>query len=297
MGEAVDKLGALLHNGQVCGKICIKHIVKADLLQGRNHALGRGKFRVQVIILRPGSPNRRGNLHHGDLLGIGQGVENPAGVVPLLQGAHRAVDDALSAEGAIGIPQAAGLAHADGGAGAGAHQIPDVHALDLVAHLHAAHTAHAAILNAHHGVGEIVLRLFQVVGVVVTQEVIVVGKLLQLAIAAAGTLGAVGVVLAEQQTHIHPPGLPGPGRIGMHHHALGHHVIAGGDQARIPLDLHHAQPASSNFVDALEIAEGGDFDVHRAGRLQNGGTLRHGDRLSVNDKIYHLSTRPPLKIP
>ena len=73
---------------------------------------------------------------------------------------------------------------------------------------------------------------------------------------AAGTLGAVGVVLAEQQTHIHPPGLPGPGRIGMHHHALGHHVIAGGDQARIPLDLHHAQPASCNFVDALEVAEG-----------------------------------------
>ena len=188
-------------------------------------------------------------------------------------------------------------AHADGGAGAGAHEIPDVHALYLVAHLHAAHTPHAAVFNADHRVGKIVLGLLQILDVVLAQEVVVVGEGLQLAVTAAGTLGAANVVLAQEQSQVHPPGFPGPGGIGVDDHALGHHIVAGGDQPGKALDLHHAQPAGGDLVDPLEIAQGGDGDVHRAGSLQNGGALRHGDRLFVNDEVYHLSTRPPLKMP
>ena len=297
MGKAVDELAGLLHNSEVGGEIRVEYIVKADLLQGGDHPLGCGKFGVQVVVLCPGGPDRRSNLHHGDLLGVCQSVEDLAGVVPLLQGAHGTVGDALAAVGAVGVGDRAGRGNADGGVRAGAHQIPDVHALDLVTHLHAAHTAHAAVLDAHHGVGKVILCVFQILDVVVAQKVIVIGELLQLAVSAAGAFGAVGVMLAQKQPQIHPAGLPGPGRIGVYHHTLRYHIVAGGNQTLQSLDLHHAQPAGGDLVDVLEIAQGRNINVHRAGGLQNGGALRYRDRLFVNNEVYHLSTRPPLKMP
>ena len=42
VGEALHKLAALRHDGQVGGEIGVEYIVKAHLLQGGDHALGGG---------------------------------------------------------------------------------------------------------------------------------------------------------------------------------------------------------------------------------------------------------------
>ena len=129
------------------------------------------------------------------------------------------------------------------------------------------------------------------------QQVIVGGQLLELAVAAAGALGALGVVLAQQQTQIHAAGFTDAGRVGVDHHALGHHVVAGGHEADMTLDLHHAEAAGGDLVNILEIAQGGDIDMYRLSGLQNGGTFRYGDNLIVDLQRYHSFTLPPLKIP
>ena len=297
MGKAVHELTALLHNGEVGGKIGIKHVVKAHLLQGGDHALRRGELRRQMVVLCPGHPDGGGHLHHGDLIGVGQSIEHLAGVIVLLQATHGTVGHALAAEGAVGLPQGAVLPHADGGVGAGTHQVPYVHPLHLIADLDAAHTADAAVLDPHHGVAEIRGDIPQILDVVLPQQIIIVGQLLKTAVSAAGTLGAADLMLAQKQPKIHPAGLPHTGRVGMDHHALGHHVVAGGDQALLTLHLHDAQAAGTDFVDLLEIAHGGDLDACGAGGLQNGGTLRHGNGPIVDGQCYHFSFRPPLKIP
>ena len=177
----------------------------------------------------------------------------------LLQATHGTVDHALAAEGAVGLPQGAVLPHPDGGVGAGTHQVPYVHPLDLIADLDAAHTADAAVLDPHHGVAEIRGDIPQVLDVVLPQQVIVVGQLLKTAVAAAGTLGAADLMLAQQQPQVHPAGLPHTGRVGMDHHALGHHVVAGGDQALLPLHFHDAQAAGTD-VD-VSLLSGGIYEA------------------------------------
>ena len=297
MGKAPDKLTALLHNGQVGGKIGVEHIVKAHLLQGGHHALGRGELGVQMEVLSPGAAHGRRHLHHGDFLGVSQCVKYLAGIIALLQAAYGAVGDALAAEGAVGLAQGAGLGNADGGVGAGTHQIPDPHALHLFANLYAAHTFDAAVFHANHGVGKIIRRAAQVLYVVIAQQVIVVAQLLQLAVAAAGTLGAANIVLAEQQSQVDTAGLTHAGRIGMYHHALGHHIVARRHQAFVTFHLHHADTAGADLVQLFQIAQRGDIQLGRAGRLQNGGALRHAHCFLINCQCYHFSTRPPLKTP
>ena len=211
VGKALDELTALLHDGQVGGEVCVEYIVEAHGLQRRHHALRRGKLGVQMIKLRPGRPHRRCDLHHGDPVLVRQRIEHLAGVVVLLQTAHGTVGDALATEGAVALAQGPGVGHAHGGASTGAHQVPDAHALDLFAYLDAPHTLHAAVFDTHHRIGVVRGDVLQVVDIVVAQQVIVVGQLLELAVAAAGALGALRLMLAQQQPQIDSPGLADTG--------------------------------------------------------------------------------------
>ena len=95
------------------------------------------------------------------------------------------------------------------GAAAGAGQVPDVDALDLVAHLDAAHALDALVGVPVEG------EIFgpkstdagdQVLGIDVVQNAQVVGDGLQLAVAAAHTGGALAVMLGKDQLHIDAPG-------------------------------------------------------------------------------------------
>ena len=56
VGKALHKLAALLHDGQVGGEVGVEHIVKAHLLQGSDHALRGGVFRLQMVSTPPRRP-------------------------------------------------------------------------------------------------------------------------------------------------------------------------------------------------------------------------------------------------
>ena len=219
------------------------------------------------------------------------------GIVALLQCADRTVGHTLSAIGAEGLGKAVRLCRADGRPGAGANQIPDMHALHLIAHLHAAHALDAAVFKAQNGRGVVDRRRTQLFLIGRAEQIIVVGELLQLAVAAARTLDAVYLVLAEKKLQIDAPRHAHLLGVRVDDHARMHLVVARGDKRFLSLDLDHADAAGTDLVEILEIAERRNVDIGRARGVQNAGSLRHADGFAVDRECYHLSILPPLKMP
>ena len=267
--QMLQEFAALFHNGQVGGEVGVKHIPEAHPPQGSHQPLDGGLLPGQTQALAPGGPDGGGNLHHRHQVLVAEHVEGPLGVIPLPQGPHRTVGDALAAQGAVRFPDGPAAGDVHGGPGTGVGQIPDVQALDLVAHLDTAHTLDALAGVPDQGEGVVPPgggNLFMIVQVGQTQ---VVCQLLQLTVAAADAVGAVAVMLAQNQLHIHPPGLPDPGGVGIDLHAFPDVVVAGGHQLLDAGDLHHAHPAGGDFVQILQVAQAGHVDAHAPGGFQN----------------------------
>ena len=219
------------------------------------------------------------------------------GIVALLQCADRTVGHTLTAIGAEGLGKAVRLCRTDGRPGAGADQIPDMHALHLIAHLHAAHTLDAAVFKAQNGRGVVDRRRTQLFLIGRAEQIIVVGELLQLAVSAARTLDAVYLVLAEKKLQIDAARHAHLLRVRVDDHARMHLVVARGDKRFLSLDLDHADAAGTDLVEILEIAERRYFNPRLARCMKNTGSFRHANSFVVNDKRYHLSVLPPLKMP
>lgn len=297
MGEALDELTALLHDGQVGREVGVEHIVEAQALQGGHHTACSPLPGAHAEFLCPSHPDRRGHLDHGGDLRVRQGPQNLVGVIPGCQGAGGTVGDALAAEHAGGVFQIAVVADIHGGAGAGARHVPDVHALDLVADLDAAHALDAFAGLPDDGNAQVHIGALWLHRIGLVVDIQVIGKLLQLAVAAADADRAIGVVLAEDQPQIGLPGLPDPGRVGLDHHALRHLGVAGGDQAVDALDLHHTHTAGGDLVDLLQKTQVRNGDAGLLGGFQDGGARRDGHLPVIDLEVYHFSTRPPLKFP
>ena len=108
LGEALHKLAALLHDGQVGGEGGVKHVPDPQGADGGGQAALRGLLRGQAQDLSPSGPDGGGDLEDHLLGGVCQGGKDGLGVVPLPQGAHGTVGHALAAQGAVGLvhPQA-----------------------------------------------------------------------------------------------------------------------------------------------------------------------------------------------
>ena len=219
------------------------------------------------------------------------------GIVALLQCTDRTVGHTLAAIGAEGLGKAVRLCRTDGRPGAGADQIPDMHALHLIAHLHAAHALDAAVFKAQNGRGVVDRRRTQLFLIGRAEQIIVVGELLQLAVATARTLDAVYLVLAEKKLQIDAARHAHLLRVRVDDHARMHLVVARGDKRFLSLDLDHADAAGTDLVEILEIAERRYFNPRLVRCMKNTGSFRHANSFVVNDKRYHLSVLPPLKMP
>ena len=214
-----------------------------------------------------------------------------------MQRAHRAMGDALTAQRAIRLADGAVAGDVDGGTGAGAFQIPDVQALNLIADLHAAHTLDA--LGRIPDQGEILVPGLTLQPLLKGQlvDVQIAGNVLQRAVAVAETGGAFAVVLGEDELHGVAPVTADLGAVGVDHHALFHHVVAGGDQPLLAFQLHHAHAAGGDLVDFLQKAKLGDCNVILRGRLHDGRALGRADGQPVNCQVYHTFSLPPLNRP
>ena len=140
VGKALQQFAAFLHNGQVGGKIGIEYIVKAQSLEGGDHSSHRRLMLAEPGVHTPGGTYRGSNLSNHNLIGIGNGVHHPHRIVPLMQGAHRAVGDTLATEGAVGIGKGFHIAEGNPDTGSGAHHVPYAQSLHLFAEGDAAHT-------------------------------------------------------------------------------------------------------------------------------------------------------------
>ena len=102
---------------------------------------------------------------------------------------------ALAAEGAVGFADGAVVADVDGDAGAGAGDVPDVEALDLVADLDATHAFDALGGVTDERGGEIPVKRFDVFWKRIGEHALLKSDALQLTVAVAHTGWAVAVVL------------------------------------------------------------------------------------------------------
>ena len=297
MGEAVQELAALFHNGQVGGEVGVKDIVKADGLQGSHHTAGGCHLLRQIECLCPGNPDGGSHLNDGGDLGIGQILDDLSGIVPSRQCAGGAVGDALAAVDTVGILQIPVQAHIHGSTGAGASHIPDMHTLNLVTDLNTAHTLDALGVIPDNGGLEIHGLALQLGLIRLLMDIQSPCHGLQLAVAAADTGGALGAVLAQQQVHIGASCLTNPGGVGVNHHALQNLGVAGGNQTVGAFHFHNTHTAGGDLIDSLQEAQMGNGNPCLLRCLQNGCTLRHAQFAAINLEIYHFSTRPPLKIP
>ena len=139
----IKKLVALLHDREIGGKVRVKDVVGACGAEGRRHTLFGSKLLGETKPFAPRGTHRRSDLQHNDLFRIVDRGNDLFGIVPFAESAGRAVGDALAAVGAVDFVEPPSAAHADGGAAAGAEEIPYVHALDLLAHGDAAEALHA----------------------------------------------------------------------------------------------------------------------------------------------------------
>ena len=172
-----------------------------------------------------------------------------------------------------------------------------MHALHFVANLNTAHTFDAfACLpddrRAQIHVGA--LRLYRI-GLVV--DIQVMRELLELAVSAADTDSAVGIVLTEDQPQVCFPGLPDPWGVGLNLHSLQNLRVACGHQTLCSPDFHHAHTAGGDFIDPFQKAQMRDGNPGFFCGFQNGCAPGGGQFPAIDLEVHHFSTRPPLKIP
>ena len=104
-------------------------------------------------------------------------------------------------------------------------------------------------------------------------------------------------MLAEQQLEVHAARHTNLLRVRVNDHAFMYLIVARGNERVLSLDLYHTDPACTDLVEIFEIAQRRYFNPRLARCMKNAGSFRHANSFVVNDKRYHLSVLPPLKMP
>lgn len=84
--QALEQLGALLHNGEIGREIGIEHVLKANAAQRASQAFDGSLLARNAKLLAPGATHGRRNLHQYDLVRIGESIEHGLGIVTLAPG-------------------------------------------------------------------------------------------------------------------------------------------------------------------------------------------------------------------
>ena len=280
--QSGQQFASLFHDGQIRGKIRVKNIVEADLLQRGHHPSFGSHMGRKAQRLTPGGPDRRCDLYDRNDLRICQNFENFPCIVPFPKRPRRTMRNALSADAAVRFLYGSVAGYIHRGSGTGILYVPDVKRLHLIADLHAAHAFDAfpkipdqrKILVPGHFHDFLLIRNIY--------DSQIVRQLLQVTVSASYTGGAVAVVLGQDQFHIGPAHRTHFRGIGVQHHPFLHRIVAGSDQLYFPLHLHHADLARADFIDPFQIAQMRDHDPCGCSRLHDRCTFRHADPFVVN---------------
>ena len=297
MRQLFQELAALLHDREVGGEVRVEDVIEAHDVQRGGKTLDRRFLRLHAERLAPCGADRRRDLHDGDLVRILQGRQHAVGIVALLQGADRAMRDALAAQRALGFLQMIDLGNVHGRHRAGVDHVPHVGRLHMVADLNAAHALDALAVIAHKREAGVRLVLRNLLFKRQLGDIEIVRNRLELAVAAADAGRAVGVMLGEDQLHVRLAGFARLFAVGLDDHALGDRVVAGREQAIEALDLDNADTARADLVQLLPVAQRRDIDAGQTGGFQNRGAFGYLYLHAVNRYVYHFASLPPLKMP
>jgi hypothetical protein len=111
------------------------------------------------------------------------------------------------------------------------------------------------------------------------------GHVLQFAIAIRRAGQTVERVVRDIELHHAAAQAPDPVGLGVHHHPLGHRRGAGGGRAAPARDLHQAQPAGAERLQAVGGAQLGDGDPGLGRGAHHAGAFGHGHRDAVNRQV------------
>ena len=137
--KVLEEFAAFLHNGQVSCESRIKDVIEADLLQCSHQLAQRAFLSVKSDAFTPGSTHSRCDLNHSDLFRICKRIQKLHRIISFTQRSHRAVGDALSAEGTVGLTDRNVLADTDRCPVSCSCQAPYVKSLNVVTDLDTAH--------------------------------------------------------------------------------------------------------------------------------------------------------------
>ena len=288
LGDPLDKLVRLLHNRHIGGEVGVEHLIEPEPPQRRSQLAGHIGADRHPERLAEGRADRRRGLYD-DIFGrVRDRVPNLLGMVVLGERTGRADDDALPAGNAGGVPQPHTKRRADMGrepalVGADhADPLPFGTGGDTAA---AEHAFAVVTVHMHCRMVDRIDRILPKEPVLVLDPVIG-AELLKLARAGTHAGEAAFIVGGEDQLEGRPAGVDHPLGVGNNLHPLGDRVDTGGYQGFRPFHLDHTDPAGADFVDLLEIAEGGDLDAGRPRSLKDGVIFRHGQGHTVEFDIH-----------
>ena len=242
----------LFHNGQVCGKVGIKHLVKAESAQCRSHFPLNICTDRHTECLAERRADRRCGMHNHELIGVIDRFQNLVGIVFFNDCARRAVYDALSAGDARHIGKVFFKCRTDVRVKAARIGADDRNALRVACGDTAA-AKDTFVVVANHMCG----RGIQVIadgfarecfGVVHT---VILAELLQFAVAAAHTGQTFFVMRGKNQLQRGFARMADTLGVGENLHPLIDGIYACGHKASCTLDLDHADTACADFVDVL----------------------------------------------
>ena len=261
VGNTVQELGRLLHDGQVGGVGGVVDLVEAHAVQGGDD-LAHGVLALgQAEGLGHGNTDGGSDLgHHAGVL-VAQGVPDLGHVVVDGQRTGGADHAALAAGDAVGGGQVPVEGGADIGLGAAVGEAQDTDALDLRADADTVAAEDALVGIADDGGGgEVHLHLLAVVVETDIVDAVLVGQLLQGALAVLVAGGAVAAVGGQQQLDDELAVLAQALGVGVDDHAVPGLLGAGGEAAAAVV-LDGAQTAGAEDGELGLVAQGGDLDT------------------------------------
>ena len=286
--EAMQQLGAFLHDRQVCGEARIEHALEAEAPEsGRHHADHVGAHR-QTKLLAEGHGHGRGVLNDDHPAGIRQGGQYFLEVALLTEGRRGANGDALATIDTGGDIESFIEGRPDLGAGTAADEVDGPHLLHFLAHPNtlAAQDALGRVAdNRRTRCVQPVLALFAGETALPYSESFSQG--LQFAVAVADTVQAIVGVIGQQQLDDGLAGLDRTGGMRLDLHAVGDREGTARHQGPLTFDLDGAHPAGSRRRQIGNVAQGGHLDSHPAQRRQKHFPFFRLDRSAVHVDRNH----------
>ncbi len=286
------ELVGFLNNGQISAEVGVKHLIKTQTAQCRDHFAFHVGADRHTERFAQGRTNG-GSRGHDHVLGrIRQRFPNGRGAVGVDESAGGADGNALTAGYARHVAERLIECTSNVRVDTAIVRADDRYVL-LAADSYAAAAQDTFVVVAYKVSGGLIQLVHRTVTVkfAAVLNAVILAHLLQLAVGGAFAGQAFLFVGREDQLQRGLAGFLHASRVGLDLHTFRNRIHASGNQTASTGGFYHADTASADLVDILQIAQGGNLHTGLTGGLQNGGTLGDANGNAVYFYIYHFHDR------